>query len=104
MQSMTKRLTTLSIFLCACMTTAAAQTYDPRTGIAELPGSPVAPKSYAQCDALQQQWSQLSKAIEDAHQKCLDAHHKEAEDPRASFSPSNPVCSHPECQSLHTAR
>jgi hypothetical protein len=82
----------------------AAQTFDARSGVMELPGSPLAPTSDAQCDALQRQWSQLSQALEDAHQKCLDAHQRETEDPRASLAASNPVCSHPACQSLHTAR
>lgn len=94
----------LPILLSAAGPAAFGQTYDPRTGIAELPGNPVAPTSYTQCDTLQRQWSQLSKALEDAHEKCLEAHHKEPEDPRASFTPSNPVCSHFECQKLHTAR
>lgn len=80
------------------------QTYDPKTGIYEMPGSPISPTSSVQCDTLQQQWSQLQQALEDGHQKCLDAHRREAEDPRASLSGSNPVCSHPACQSLHTAR
>jgi hypothetical protein len=70
----------------------------------ELPGSPLAPTSGAQCDTLRQQWSRLSQALDDAHQRCLDAHQREAEDPRASMSAGNPVCSHPACQSLHTAR
>lgn len=82
----------------------AAQTFDARTGVMELPGSPLSPTSDAQCDALQRQWSQLSQALEDAHQKCLDAHQRETQDPRASMSANNPVCSHPACQSLHTAR
>jgi hypothetical protein len=81
-----------------------AQTFDARTGVMELPGSPLSPTSDAQCDGLQRQWSQLSQALEDAHQKCLDAHQRETEDPRASMSATNPVCSHPACQSLHTAR
>lgn len=102
---MTKRLIRLSIFFfCTYGTVAAAQTYDPRTGIAELPGSPLSPTSSTQCDTLQQQWSQLIQALEEAHQKCLDAHSKEPEDPRASFATNNPICSHAECQSLHTAR
>jgi len=82
----------------------AAQTFDARTGVMELPGSPLSPTSDAQCDALQRQWSQLSQALEEAHQKCLDAHQRETEDHRASMSATNPVCSHPACQSLHTAR
>jgi hypothetical protein len=98
------RCALLPILLLATSPGVVGQTYDPKTGIAELPGSPVAPTSYTQCDMLQQQWAQLSKAIEDAHQKCLDAHHAEAQDPRASYAASNPVCSHPSCQSLHTAR
>jgi hypothetical protein len=81
-----------------------AQTFDPKTGIMELPGNPLAPTSGAQCDTLRQQWSRLSQALDDAHQRCLDAHQSEAEDPRASMSAGNPVCSHPACQSLHTAR
>lgn len=82
----------------------AAQTFDARTGVMELPGSPLSPTSAAQCDALQQQWSHLSQSLDDAHQRCLDAHQREPEDPRASMAAHNRVCSHPACQSLHTAR
>ncbi len=102
--SMLRNALLIASILLARPLLSAAQTFDARTGVMELPGSPLSPTSAAQCDALQQQWSHLSQALEDAHQRCLDAHQSEPEDPRASMAAGNPVCSHPACQSLHTAR
>jgi len=85
---MRNQLAMPSLLFCACVSIAAGQSYDPRTGVIEWPADPVAPASHAQCDKLAQQWSQLSKQIEDAHQKCLDVHHGD----------------HLACQSLHTAQ
>lgn len=85
----TKRLAALFLFLCASASVAVAQTYEP-------PASPVAPTSQTQCDKLAQEWSQVSKRIETAHQKCLEAHHSKMVDSAAS-------CAHPACRSLHTS-
>jgi hypothetical protein len=101
---MTRSIALLAGLLSVATCCATAQTYNPKTGIYEMPGSPVSPTSYSQCDDLQRQWSQLHQALEDAHQKCLDTHHAEPDDPRASLSSSNPICSHSACQALHTAR
>jgi hypothetical protein len=57
-----------------------------------------------QCDALQQQLSQVSQSLDNAHQNCLNAHQSEPADPRATTSPADPICSHAACQSLHNAR
>jgi hypothetical protein len=81
-----------------------AQSYNPRTGEYEMPGSPISPTSYTECDNLQKQWSQLQQQLDSAHQSCLDTHQNEPQDPRASFVETNPICSHQECQSLHTAK
>jgi hypothetical protein len=94
----------LAPLLVLLSTQAFAQNYNAATGEIEMPGSPSSPTSPAQCDKLAGQWAQLQQQLDAAHQRCLDAHQIEPEDPRASFAASNPICSHAACQSLHANR
>jgi hypothetical protein len=101
---MSRLATLIGLLLCVATTACLAQGYDAKAGTYEVPLNPLSPTSFAQCDVLRQQWSRLQQSLDVAHQNCLSAHRQEPENPGASMAALNPICSHPACQSLHTAR
>jgi hypothetical protein len=69
------------------------------------PLSPIAPKDYQECNALQQQWSQLYSQIDRMHESCLESHRKNGEksNPESGYG-SGSRCSYGGCQALHTRK